>query len=430
MGWDGIRLRDRELEAKMAAADSVLRWLPQAVVYPLRGGRWTIILLFGLIFTLFNITGRSGVFGLFTLPALLAWLGLLQRYLFLVVEATSMGNAVPPNLAHEAVPQRGRASMQFLVILMAAGTTLGVWLQLPELTLWVGGFWLLVLPAATLVLIADRRPWAWLLPWVMGQTVVTLGPGYLVAGLAVMGGATLLLADLGLLAILPGVYLVILGHHLLGFQAFHRRDALGLAASFAPEVAAAVAREEQDAQIEQVLDRVHLLAGANRTRDAVKVLETELPVTDDPIHQQTSLLELMLGWRNRELVVWQARRTLRALIDANRASRALALMSRCLASDPGIDLQAPALALALGRQALTEGRSDIVLEILKDQDLRAPGDAAAITGALLYAQVLVDENRADLARPVVQRLLQHTAHPEAEHIRQLAGTIAVSPAPG
>jgi predicted Zn-dependent protease len=427
MAWDGIRRRDREAEELMAASGSVLRWAPHALMYPLRGGRWLVVLLFGLMFAMLVSFLRSGFFGMFALPALVAWLGLFQRYLFLVVQSTSMGSAVPPNLVREAVPEHLTGALQLLVILFAAGTTWVVHSYAPALTMWVGGFWMLVVPASTLLLASDPRPWALLMPWVMGRLVFTLGPGYLASLACTLGGVALVAIDLGPLAIVPGIYLLVLGHHLLGFQAFTRRDALGLRASFSPEENAARAREAQDKVIEQVLDRVHLLASAGRTQEAVDILKADLPETDDPEYQQSKLLETVLTWRNRELMAWQARRTLTALLDAGRASRALSLMSRCLAANTEIDLKAPALSLALGKQALSEGRPDIAMEILKDLDLRSPDDADAISGSLLYAKTLVEEGKHAMAGRVLDRLAVHDTHPEAVAIKRLAESVAQVP---
>jgi hypothetical protein len=428
MAWDGIRLRDRDSEAVMAAAGSILRWSPHALRYPLRGGRWIAILLLASVFAVLSMFLHSGAPGLFSLPALVVWLGLFQRYLFLVVESTSMGNAVPPNLFLEAVPSRLQGSLQLLVLFGAAGSTWTIYLYAPYLTYWVGGFWLLAVPAATLLLVADSRPFAVLSPWVLGRLVATLGPGYLVSVACTLAGVALLGSGLGALGIFPGVYLVILGHHLLGFQAFCRREALGLQASFSPEETAARAREEQGVVIEKVLDRVHRIAAAGRTQEAVDILKSELPETDDPEHQHSMLLETILTWRNRELMAWQARRTLRALLDGKRASRALSMLSRCLSSHATFDLKAPDLSLALGRQALTEGRPDIALEILKDLDLRSPEDADAISGSLIYAQTLIDAGKADKARPVLERLRTHSSHPEAVQIMRLSEEMARGPA--
>jgi len=273
------------------------------------------------------------------------------------------------------------------------------------------------------------RSLAWLDPLRLLRTVIVLGPGYLLASTVILGGAavTVLGADLGapyLLAAL-GLYCLVLGHHLVGYLAFRARAALGLEAQFAPEVTAARDREARDRELEAALDRAHRLASVNRTRDAAALIETELPPATDPVLREVMLLERLLTWRNQELLVWQARRTIGTLLDAGRASRALAMMARCLSACGDADPALPAQRLRLGQQALSEGHDDLALRILRDQDLRYPDDPEAIAASLLYAETQLARGHAAAAHPVLLRLSVHTEHADAARVQralQLSGS--------
>lgn len=379
MAWDGIRDRDRESEQVMARTTSILRWLPHALVYPLRGGRWLVILIIGGMLGFVAATWATiGVFALRALPILILALILLQRYLFLVLEHTAMGRAVPPNLMVDGVPRRTHAFFQTLflgaaVLLTWSAFQLGVAVGSAMLM-----FWLFALPAATLVMLLAPRGFGWLSPVTMVRSVIKLGAGYLVAAAAILGGVLAAAfgsaLGSGFVGALVGVYALILGHHLLGYLAFQRRDELGIEATHGPEVEAQRKRKALEAEVEQLLDRVHVRAAANQTREASRILAEELPETDDPLALQVALLETIMGWRNRELLAWQARRTLGALMEAGRKSRALSLMARCLASDKALVLGDEALTRALAAQAEAEGRPDLAKEITRG--LAAAGGSA------------------------------------------------------
>lgn len=427
MGWDGVRRRDTDSEAIMAGERGLSAWLPHALLYPVRGARWSVILLFAILFGFVTQVAAgpfdsSLAYSLRALPILLIALTLLQRYLFLVVEQTAMGNAVPPNLAIDGVPQRRAGLLQMIWLAVAiASTWFGSTLSM-DLGWSLLATWLLALPAATLVLLMDTRSLGWLNPLRLLRTVIILGPCYLFANAAILGGAALTAAggDIGApyLSALLGIYGLVLGHHLVGYLAFRARAKLGLNVQFAPEVTAEREREARDRELEAALDRAHRLATVNRTRDAVEVISTGLPRAEDPVLREVMLLERLLTWRNQELLVWQARRTIGTLLDAGRASRALALMPRCLSACGDADPALPAHSLRLGQQALEEGHDDLALRILRDQDLRHPGDPAALSASLLYAETMLASGKAAAARPVLLRLSAHTEHAEAARVQR------------
>ena len=410
--------------------DSLLRYLPHILWYPLRGsalwftfGNTFLIVMFGT-----NILG---------LLVLVMAISALLQFLLLVVRETAAGNGDPPRMSSMASMGFSKGTALLVGIFLAL---LGINLSADAPAMLQAGMNLLVLCATPILLlllaVTDRFSLAFA-PERILQALVNAGMPYVIF-LVLMGASGWFAAGLlgqrsdsfaaaiGEIATMTGfgtllivcfcAWLLIAFSHYLGFIALHRYERMGLDGNLFNT------REVEDVA-PGLLDEVDRFLASNNTEAAyfaLSHLAAELPAA--------SAIEVLDELEKRR--AWEALRhytevLLSRLLKDEREDAGVDVLLRMLRHFQTLRTRSAEEWLRLTRAAWRL-RPDNGFEMLAElAPQRFPGDPMLLDVALLKASHLVERKKnPQAALKVLEPFLSATDHPR--HARLLALRDALS----
>lgn len=404
----------------MAASRGVVAYLPQILLYPLRGAGPPII----LVITILLVFGTGGLAGL---PLLIVGTIWLAHYAIRVIEQTSLGHARPPALGGEALYL---SDLYTWSAMLAPALFVLLWWhgQLVVFTVLA-----LLLPAHWMALATTRSLAAACHPLRLLQIVMVSGPAYLAIGLvgvAAAGVGRWLAAWVDLpLRVGAWLYLLIAACHLLGFVAYQRHERLGIGV----QVPRPTREREQAREQQQRLDRLMRdleqdLAQGRRVEGRQRLLDS-LPGPADAHRFHEALYERLKLAPMQGLALTQAARMISFLLDRKLLDRALEVFENALDLDERFRLESPLQLPALAERALLTRQLLLFARLLRTAAARYAGDPALRLLDPLRVREALDIRQDDAAaRALLCRMGDLDQHPCAEVLKGCALALGVDPA--
>lgn len=422
------------LDRRMIAAGSILRYLPDLLLYPLRPAPLLVILVLGSGLWLFS----ASLFGLFFVVMFST--GLLQ-YCLRVLEQTAVGHGDPPALgSDEALYFDSRLARLLLLLALFAAIIHAASLLDPALGWLISLLGWLVLPASMLLLaLSDSVSFA-LAPARLLRVALFSGPLYLLLAAGLAAGfkfglapslqagnegfrAELLVFNLPTLlrwgTLLASAYAAVLFAHLLGYIAYHHREELGLMVE--------VDRQDLDRQDgvdpatrrRRLLDQLDQLLRARRDADALAQLRHAARELD---HEgQLELLDDLATHELWPLVRDQGLRCIEAQLAAKRGELAVVTALRLRAHFSSFHTPLASTWLELCRAAARHRPLDGFLPLAELAASYYPDAAERVDIALLQAHVHAERRNDDASAIKALEQVEHfRQHPR---YRQLSGLL-------
>ncbi len=416
-----LRLDDPAADRRMVETPELWRYMPQLLLYPLRGYALYVVIVMGALVWL---AGYAGVFGIALSGVLFGW---MSYYFMEVVLRTAVGHAIPPPMGTDVLFMGDKLKLGMLVGYLA-GMTL---LTLSASRAGQGGLALAVLcagiyllPAYLAALVLQPHVLAALNPLVLFRFLWHTGLAYVFSAL--------LLAAVGVLVVvLSGrssafvscvllVYGIIFMCHLVGYVAYHHHEELDIAVSVARPTEESRGAEQQAARLANLLKRVdkHLEAKDPRAaRDAI--LAEDAADLSNPRGFHEDLFEALRQRHQDALALVQGNRLIGLLVQQKRLGRALDILEISLDLSARFTPQPPMLGAALAEQALADKRLPLFTRLDGALQQAAPGGEAAAALQFLKARVLVEQRKDREALALLTPLLQSASHPWAPRIAAL-----------
>ena len=415
-----VRLDDPEADQLMAATPELLLYLPKILWYPLRGYGLMVTITFGVALW---IIGYAGVWGIPAAGIIFGWMG---YYFMDVVQRTAMGHAIPPPMGSEVMFQGDKLRLGMLVAYLGGVVLLALSARHAGekgLTVAIICAGIYLLPAYLAALALQQEAYMALNPWTLVKFLWHTGFAYALAALllAAVGFAGIGLA--GHLSAITSDLLLVYGLifvcHMVGFVAYHRQDALGIAVAVekpTEETRAAVEQAQRLGTLLKAMDK-HLEAKDPRSaRDAL--LREDASDVANPRAFQEELFEALRLRHQDDLSLVQGARLMELLVREKRLPRALDIYEQCL--DVSKDfLPPPTLIPSLAEQAFRDKRMALFARIADTVQAARPNGDEAVSIQFLKAQGLVQQKQDAAALALVTPLLQRSNHPWAARIQAL-----------
>ena len=416
-----LRLDDPEADLRMVSTDSVIRYLPQLLYYPLRGYALPIVVVMGAWLWL---CGYAGVFGIPAAGILFGWMG---HYFMGVVERTATGHAIPPPLGTEVLFQGDKLRLTLLVVYltMVLGGTLSMSrTDHPDLSILVFVVGVYLLPAFVAGLALQPTALDAFNPVTLLLFVLHTGVPYLFACLALAGVGFLAVVLAGHVAgavtSMLTIYVLMFVCHLVGFVSYHRHEELNLAVAVAKPTQAsraAAAQAERMGTLLALVDK-HLDAHEPRAaRDAI-LAEDAADVANPRLFHE-DLFEALRSRHQDALSLVQGGRLMQLLMRERRLSRALDIYELCLDLSPEFDPAPLTLVSPLAEQAVHDRRLALFGRFAAGVSARHPDSDAAASVQFLKARLQAEQKQDAAALALLTPLLGREAHPWYPRIQAL-----------
>ena len=383
----------------MSAARSLWHWLPQALLYPLRGNALGFLLVFAPVLWLATL---AGLWGLWALVIFGAW---SINYVFTCTARTALGEAHPPALDAAQLNPFDRRMGTTLIYTVT-------WGLLPPVAA--------ILLPAHLVLVSLRHHRASLGPRRLTQTLHVMGYNGVLAGalsLAIPLGLVFIEHLVPRILLLAGaLYWLVFSAHIAGFGARHARHELGLATLYELEHDDITRRRHMDRLMETVL----ALDRTGKRGEALKTLMTPTNAVGWPDHHsyQIAVLHRLLDNDRERLACAWTRHVLADLLRHRRRARVVEVLALTRGLEPRRLPEAARTRLTLARIARDAGRTDLALAVLAEHDGRNP-DMDAGHAALLHARLLAEQGDDRTAGTILRRLRNHGHAPLMAGVKEL-----------
>lgn len=403
-GFDG---HDAAADQRMAGSRGVLAWLPQVLLYPLRGHAPPIILLVTLMLGF----GSGGLVGF---PLLVVGMLFLAHYAIRVIEQTSLGHARPPRLGGDALMLADRFTWAAMLAPLALLSLHFRGADAAVIAL------ALLLPAHWIALASTRSLVSALHPLRLMQIVVVTGPAYLavcaLALAAALAGRWLSAELSSLLLLAIWLYALFAACHLLGFVAYQRHERLGIGVQV-ERPAQQLERtqlEDQAQRIEQLVQVLSATQQAGDSEGAAKLLRDTQPGAADARQFHETLYERLKLAQLRGLALTQAARMIGFLLDRRLSDRALEIFENAADRDPRFQAESALHYPPLAERALETRQYTLLARLLDSAQAGFPGDPALRLLDLVRVRELFDHRRdAQAARTVLDALGPLDRHPQA-----------------
>lgn len=420
-----------ELDRKLIEADSIWSYLPNLLLYPLRGVSLFVIMFFGALAWAFSIS--IIIFSIYLLFFSVA----LLHYFFSILENTIYGRGSPPDLgSSEFFNLDGRpeklTTVAFLYLTVAGILFANEFHALANV---IGAISFFLLPACA-VLVAVHEPfWIYGNPYHLASFALAAGPGYwLFAGIFAIG-ATFVLDVLALTGIsvwegspadllfsprslqsmvvfMFTLYFSYLLAHMLGFIIHHRHEELNIK----PLVRAKSGDERQNDDLHDHIDRLW-----NRVDRAIRSKNLEeaknILMRDEGPGENLHLYHEELFERTCEskvglLIFNQGRRLIDFMVREKRFDRALDIVELCLDKTTQFEAGQPEVVVKLANMALTNHRYALFERILGPAMEWYVGKPEFVDLVLLKTRYLVDVKSDETgALAELERLDVDRSHP-------------------
>lgn len=421
-----LRLHDPEADQRMVSTPGVWPYLPQLLLYPLRGYALYIVVIMG---ALMWIAGYAGLFGIAASGILFGWIG---YYAMGVVSHTATGHAVAPPLGTEVLFQGEKLRLGILVLYIVTLLMMAFAATRPGHPAWgvlvfVVGVYLFPALLASLALQPDLL--AAMNPLTSISFAFKTGLPYLFACLVLsaIGFLEALLAGhvAGIVASMLTLYGLIFVCHLIGYVAYHRQDELGLAVTVERPTAESLAAVEQAGTLATLLKVVdaHLEAKDPRAARDALLAESGAGVAN-PRSFQEELFEALRLRHQDALSLVQGTRLIQLLVKEKRFTRALDIYEMCLDLSKDFVPEPPAPIPVLAEQAFKDKRLKLFTRIGDAVRAKIPDSDEAVSLQFLKAQALATGKQDAAALALLKPLLPRGGHPWAARIAALHGALS------
>ena len=421
-----LRLDDPEADRRMVETPELWRYMPQLLLYPLRGYALYVVIIMGALVWL---AGYAGPFGIALAGVLFGW---MSYYFMEVVLRTAVGHAIPPPLGTEVLFMGDKLKLGMLVGFLG-GMTL---LVLSASRAGQGGLAIAVLcagiyllPAYLAALVLQHNVLAALNPLVLVRFLWHTGLAYVFAALLLAAVGVLVVVLSGRSSAFVSCILLVYGIlfmcHLVGYVAYHRHEELGIAVSVARPTQESRAAEAQALRLAALLKRVdkHLEArDPHAARDAI--LAEDAADLANPRGFHEDLFEALRLRKQDALSLVQGNRLIALLAQQKRLGRALDICEISLDVSGRFVPQPPMLAALLAEQALADRRLPLFTRLDSAVRQAAPGGEAAVALQFLQARLLVEQRKDGEALRLLTPLLPAASHPWAPRIAALHKAVA------
>ena len=415
-----LRLDDPEADRRMVSTPGVWPYLPQLLLYPLRGYAFYIVVIMG---ALMWIAGFAGVFGIAASGIFFGWIG---YYAMGVVSHTATGHAVAPPLGTEVLFQGEKLRLGILVLYIVTLLMMAFAATRPGHPAWgvlvfVVGVYLFPALLASLALQPDLL--AAMNPLTSIGFAFKTGLPYLFACLvlAAIGFLEVLLAGhvAGIVASMLTLYGLIFVCHLIGYVAYHKQDELDLAVTVERPTVESLAAAEQAKTLGtllKVVDRLLEAKDPHAARDALLAESGAELASPRSFHEE--LFEALRLRHQDALSLVQGARLMELLVQEKRLARALDIYEQCLDLSKDF-LPPPTLIPPLAEQAFRDKRLKLFNRIADVVQASRPDGDEMVSLQFLKAQALVQQKQDAAALALVTPLLQRPGHPWAARIQAL-----------
>ncbi|MGH8373499.1 MAG: hypothetical protein ACRETO_12315 [Gammaproteobacteria bacterium] len=416
-----LRLHDPEADARMVATDSVWKYLPSILLYPLRGYALGVVLVIGLMFWLFDM---AGIFAAAMAPITLGWLAI---YMFMIVEETALGHAIAPPLGTEVLGHNDYGRLVLLIAFWLGIGALGSYLMHMGIT--QGAhlcmlFGMLVFPAFLVTMALENSAVSALNPFKLLRFIYHTGSSYLLAvtllSLIYVSLAALSGIVASLLAHMLVVYFLVMTAHLLGFIAYHRHERLGIEVMVARPTQERARMQAQQRLLNGILEQASTLSDAGNWETARELLQREQSGLVDTRLYHEELYESLRLRGQYDLSLVQGKQLVRCLVMQKRLDRALDIYEQCLDVNRRFEPEPLADCVSLTEVALNTRRWALLEKIVADVPPRHPQSDEAIILRFLQARYLAEYRKQDAeALVILKPLLSHTRHPWYQRMHAL-----------
>jgi len=386
---------------------SLLKQLPQILLYPLRSYSLFVLIIFSiLLYILFAAFSPLAIFALIIIPS---W---FLKYAYAVLDHTIQGYDSPPEMGEEVwffTNQRPLKQLFYMALIII-------------ITFYTSPYFLilgvLLLPASAVIIATQNSLFMALNPLTLILFVKYIGYQYFIISVIFFLPLIALYLFikstgfiLGLLSMTLLLYLIIMGFHALGFVVYHRRDILGLTVSVSPEREEAEQQEEKRQRLEKLLDEVYLLAGADKPKRALIVLFAGLGELNDDLDLNEYLFERFLLWQKKPVALGFGKHYINLLVRQKDFEKAFKVCRTCTDIDPKFQLDKPAAILPLATHAYQEHRHQLILQLTEKFEKLYPEHQDIIAVSFLRAKALTELGNLKEAIIIIKQLLEHKNHP-------------------
>lgn len=415
-----VQLEDRAADMRMVAS-TLGSWLPQALLYPLRGHGPLTILLITLLLGL-------GLRGLVTLIALILGTLWAAHYAIRIIEHTSLGHATPPRMTGDALMLANRMTWSAL---LAPALLLTLYLRDLHAAFWPLA---LLLPAHWIALGTTRSLIAACHPLRLLQIVALSSPTYLAVCALLAGAAWLgqwLHHEMGsLLLIAIWLYLLFAGCHLLGFIAYLRHERLGVGVQVPRPTPTQALEREQAARLDSLIEQLRPLHAARQFEAAAKAMLGVVPGPADARRFHEQLYERLKAMHARGLALTQAARMIAFLLDRKLVDRALEIFENALDLDPRFRVESALHLPPLAERALESRQHALLARLLASAEAQFAGDPALRLLDLVRVREAFDHRRDEAAaRALLAGIGPLESHPNRAALLAYTQALAVPRTP-
>lgn len=410
-------VNDPDADQRMVRT-SVPAYLPQVLLYPLRGHCPPVILL-GAVFIGF------GSLSLLAIVALIVGLSLVTHYAIRILENTSQGHARPPMLTIEAIQLSdgftwsALAAPAALLALSANGQD-GIALLL---ALFVPAHWIAL--ATTRSFVAACNPLRWLhILWVTA-------PSYGLACAFALGAHALghwAQSELSsFLVIGVWLYLLFAGCHLLGFVAYHRHERLGVGVQIERPTEERARFAEQSERLDTLIQGIERCLSQRDPEGAAKLLFETPPGPADARLFHEELYDRLKTRRFAGLALAQAARLITCLLEKRLLARAAEVLENAFDLDARFRPEQARELSALAAYAIDHGPPGLRDRIFQCRSRHFADDPAAEPIDVIQLRDLIELRKdREAARKVLEKLGDFSTRDDANTIRIYARELGMA----